>query len=639
MGYVRMVNSLWRRKRSLQVLNVAANAAAMTLVFVLLEAMAYQSLQSDPSAPVGVVVICVACAAAVTKIVSDHTFTSQWEQLMCLRVTGASPIRLFGAVVACQSVLAVCAGLVGVLLGIVLNKPLRYVFNGFVVIPQASIPAIMMAALATMVLSVICCAIGAGLSALTLIRAIPDPSARPVKTGKKRKTALTVVLVLLLVVSCVSSLFLPYTVSLNLTFVLSVLLAWVLIRVAKPILTVIAGRMVANYHRRHGAGDAGLILAFREMQATRSTSLVSLLAVASVLLAFLYSLYGYTQADAQSSLNSTMASTSVVQVSHAGIPTRQESRDLMDYAKMKDSNALALAPSTVVQEESMKSNCSGRIESYDRGNAKAVINGSLNVISPNHSIVSGDVNRQGVVISAIVADNNGLDVGSRMCVVQGGKTFASQVVAITKTASPFKDYMVVGYDMPGLLDKADTAIIADNGKRTSEDGESSASSKTHTVGASITVTPAAQWIRNIPSGKAMTTSGGDGVKEAAPIVFPVLAVCFLGAVSVMFDMVQERKKITQAAWLIGFGPVRYALASAGRIAFEGFAATLCGGFGTVLIVNMALHSESRMLVHGISGYVPIRAMAVLLCAVLLISLIGFIAHFTMYQRLDDVRNQ
>ncbi|WEV73309.1 hypothetical protein OZX74_04945 [Bifidobacterium sp. ESL0798] len=161
MGYVGMVNSLWRRKRSLQVLNAAANAAAMMLVFVLLEAMAYQSLQSDPSAPVGVAVICVVCAAAVTKIVSDHTFTSQWEQLMRLRVTGASPIRLFGAIVAYQCVLAVCAGLVGALLGIALNKPLQFLFSGFVVIPEASIPAMAMAAIATMVLSVICSVLGA----------------------------------------------------------------------------------------------------------------------------------------------------------------------------------------------------------------------------------------------------------------------------------------------------------------------------------------------------------------------------------------------------------------------------------------------------------------------------------------------
>ncbi|WEV73308.1 hypothetical protein OZX74_04940 [Bifidobacterium sp. ESL0798] len=441
----------------------------------------------------------------------------------------------------------------------------------------------------------------------------------------------TVVLGLLLVVGCIASLFLPYTVSLNLTFVLSVLLAWMLIRVAKPILTIVAGRMAANWHR-HGVVGAGLTLAFREMQATRSTSLVSLLAVASVLLAFLYSLYGYTQADAQSSLNSTMSSTSVAQVSHAGTPTRQESRNLMDYARSRDGNALVLAPSTVVQEEAMKRDCSGRIESYDRGNAKAVINGSLQVISPNRSIVSGDVNRQGVVISAIVADNNGLDVGSPMCVVQGGKTFTSQVVAITKTASPFRDYMVVGYDISDLADKADTAIIADNGKRTAAGGDSSMPSKIHAGDSFITVLPAAQWIRNLPSGKAMTTSGGDGVKEAAPIVFPVLAICFLGAVSVAFDMVQERKRVTQAAWLVGFGRVRYAFASAGRIAFEAFAATLCGGFGTVLIVNMALHSESRMLIDGISGYVPMKAMTVLFLAALLICLIGFVANVLMYRR-------
>lgn len=632
MGYVHMVNSLWRRKRSLQVLNVMANGAAMTLVFALLEAMAYQSLQSDPSAPVGVVVICVVCAAAVTKIVSDHAFTSQWEQLMRLRVTGASPIRLFGAIIACQSVLAVCAGLVGSWLGIMLNKPLRYIFNGFVVIPQASMPAMAVVAIVTVVISVICSALGAGLSALTLIWAVPDPSARPVRAERKRSTTVTVVLVLLLVVGCIASVFSPYTLSLNLAFVLSALLAWVLIRVAKPMLTAVAGRMATNRYRRHGVGGASFTLAFREMQATRSTSLVSLLVFASVLLTFLYSLYGYTQADAQSSLNSTMASTSLVWVSHAGASTRKESRTLMDYAKQRDGDALVLAPSTVIQRESMKPDCSGRIEFYDRGNAKAVINGSLKVVSPSRSIVAGDINRRGVVISAITADANGLGVGSPMCVVQGGKTFSSQVVAITKTASPFRDYMVVGYDTSDLADKVDIAIVADKGKRITPSDGSTVSSKTLAKYPSVSVMPAAQWIENIPSGKAMTTSGGDGVKEAAPIVFPVLAICFLGAVSVAFDMVQERKRVAQAAWLIGFGPIRYAFASAGRIAFEAFAATLCGGFGTVLIVNMALHSESRMLVDGVSGYVPVKAMLVLLFVALLISVIGFVANVLAYRR-------
>ena len=99
-GYIRLVNSLWRGNRGLQTLNILAGACPMALILLVLEAMVRVGERADSTTPVAMVAIFLASSASVSKTISDHAFTAQWDRIMRIRLLGASPYRLLGSILA-----------------------------------------------------------------------------------------------------------------------------------------------------------------------------------------------------------------------------------------------------------------------------------------------------------------------------------------------------------------------------------------------------------------------------------------------------------------------------------------------------------------------------------------------------------
>ncbi|WP_094722126.1 hypothetical protein [Bombiscardovia coagulans] len=614
MKYTTVIDSLWRNDKDLKFLNVVANTAAMVLVFTLFEALLTPALQGDTGSAPGVLFICLACAICVCKVVADHTFTAQWGQLMRLRIVGASPIKLLIASVLLQAKLSLLSALAGSLLGVMLTNPLEYLYRSLdICLPNMNFRILIVAFSLTVVAAVVSGVIGAGISAYRVISFPPDLTTG-IKTVRKSRNHVFSFL-LLLIISCLLVLLVKRNYdSFNpfLGVVICFLWAWFLIRTAGPFL-----HSISTCICQHSQNHPVLLLAFRDKQAATSTSLYTLITIATMMLGAVYCMYGYTDADARASISHATSQQKSVAYSES-LSTEQ----FLQHVKQIDKTALSLSATTAFPKNS-NSSCESQKTDAERymttENAYAVTNGSPEAILPKTYVAQGNLKMdKGIIATAstINANGNPIAVGDIICTTSNNVLTEIPVRAVVKFPGTLGDYFVVGVSSSGNKNIAftESAVGANQ------------------AGADFTVMSVDEWIQNIPSGKVISKTGGNGVKEAAPIVYPVIAICLIGAISIIFNILSERKYESNSTWLIDFGRARFALTQVIGVVFElllSFGLTM---ISSVAIINISLRGESSVLSDGIHYFVPVPQFVLLFLTILMLGVVTYFVSSALYQK-------
>ena len=123
------------------------------------------------------------------------------------------------------------------------------------------------------------------------------------------------------------------------------------------------------------------------------------------------------------------------------------------------------------------------------------------------------------------------------------------------------------------------------------------------------------------------------MREMAVIVYPVLAICAVGVLSLIFTMVEEGRRTRAVTVLLDLGVWRYGCSGTLRYLGEVLSAFFLGCVGSLLVVNLCSHPQSVELYGGISFYCPARQLGLLLTVILTMGLVALSAHMVSYARL------
>lgn len=612
MRYIEVVDSLWRNTRGLKVLNVFANTVAMVLIFTLTAAIITPKLQGDTDSAPGVLFICMVCAICVSKVVADHTFTAQWGQLMRLRIVGGSPTKLVISILVVQSRMSFISGIFGSLLGVVFAQPLNLLYHNLdIKIPALSYYVLFVSLCITIAVSLIAGSIGAGISAIRIISFPPDISTG-IRSGHKKKNQLISLLLLIsIVVLLVFLIKRPFDSTNPLIGVLDCLLAtWFLTRESGPLLYS-TSRLLAE----RSANNATLLLAYRDKQEAISTSLFTLITIATMLTGMVYSLYGFTDADARASISYAIPEGSRVIRS-----STMQKDNFVQLVRKTDSQALSLNATTVFPKE-RHTTCAFQKRTattyINSENAYSVTNGSTDSILPQSYVKQGNMKmNRGVIAIATALNSEGkhVQIGDTVCVVSNNTVQSLPIKAIVKFPGTLGDYFIIGQPSNSMNN-----IAFISGRHKLDD-----------MIKGYTETDATNWINHIPSGKVASKTGGNGIKEAATIVYPVLFICLIGSISIIFNLWIEKKRESKSARLIDFGANRFASALTIEVFMELILSFSLSMVSSVGLINISLSGESQVIAHGITHFFPIPQIIFLFVIILVLAVVAYVVSRFLY---------
>ena len=633
-GYIRLVNSLWRGNRGLQILNILAGACSMALILLVLEAMVRGGEGADSTTPVVMVAIFLTSSASVSKTISDHAFTAQWDRLMRIRLLGASPCRLLGSILAVQGLMAAFSGLIGVALGELMKPLARPAMARLdMLLPEHGILPNLSSILMTVLLSVLCQCLGAILAAVRVIRARPDLQSMPRSSGRRHRALSTAAMLLVVLATCMM-IYLKGTGAAagGMGIFLIPLLAWALIRVGRPLLNRAAGVIMAGYPK-----GPVVTLALRNQETTRAASLFTMVVVATAVACGLFGFLGYSDANARASLTTALEGGSVIS------PVGSD-RGALDhwaaYVRSRDTDPLILAPATVVPMAKDGAGCDRQIRraaSYYRGASRLQIDGDLSRIFPSAALhpardSTGLDGLDGVVASSPEV-GAGLSLGAPVCIDDGnGPARRSRIAAIADLPGGMGQYFIPSHLSTSTSRNAWKTGYERWGGRTPLALVSSQVGGRE-VPTGVVDQTAEAWVANLPTGKIYAQTGGEGMKEMAVIVYPVLVICAVGVLSLIFTMVEERRRTRAVAVLLDLGVWRYGCSGTLRYLSEVLPAFLLACAGSLLVVNLCSHPQSVELYGGISFYCPAGQLGLLLAVVLAMGLVALVAHMISYVRL------
>ncbi|MCX8688042.1 hypothetical protein [Bifidobacterium sp. B4142] len=633
-GYIRLVNSLWRGNRGLQTLNVLAGACPMALIFLVLEAMARGEGRPDSTTPVAMVAIFLASSASVSKTISDHAFTAQWDRLMRIRLLGASPSRLLGSILVVQGLMAAFSGLIGVILGELVMPLAGSAMSQLDMLPprQGGLPNLS-STLVTVLLSVLCQCLGAMLAAVRVVRARPDLQSMPCSSGRRRRALFTVVILLAVSAACMMICLKGTGATAgSLGIFLIPLLVWALARMGRTLLIRIASVILAG--RLKGPV---VTLALRSQETARAASLFTMVVVAAAVTCGLFGFLGYSDANARASLTEALAGGSVIRPVGRGQGTLDR---WSAYVRSRDADPLILAPATVVPMEKNGGGCDRQVQraaSYYRGASRLQIDGDLGRVLPSatlrHVQDGTSLERLDGVVASKPEAGAGVSVDSPVCIDDGsGSARRSRIAAVADLPGGMGQYFIPsrlsssisrgswksGYERWG--EHTPLALVSSR-----PDGRE--------VPTGVTDQAAKAWVADLPTGKIYTQTGGDGMREMAVIVYPVLAICAVGVLSLIFTMVEEGRRTRAVTVLLDLGVWRYGCSGTLRYLGEVLSAFFLGCVGSLLVVNLCSHPQSVELYGGISFYCPARQLGLLLTVILTMGLVALSAHMVSYARL------
>ena len=606
----------------------------MALILLVLEAMVRVGERADSTTPVAMVAIFLASSASVSKTISDHAFTAQWDRIMRIRLLGASPYRLLGSILAVQGLMAAFSGLIGVALGelvMPLAGPTMARLDMF--LPEHGILPSLFSILMTVLFSILCQCLGAILAAVRVIRARPDLQSMPRASGRRRRALSTAVILLVVLVVCV----MIYLRGTGVTagglgiFVIP-LLVWALVRMGRPLLNRAAGVIMSGRPK-----GPVVTLALRNLETARASSLFTMVVVATVVSCGLFGFLGYSDADARASLTRVLAEGSVIS------PVGNDRGTLnrwAAYVRSRDTDPLILAPATVVPMEKGGGGCELQIHraaSYYRGASRLQIEGDLSRIFPSAALhleqdSTGLDGLNGVVASSPEV-GAGLSLGAPVCIDDGGGSAEqSRIAAVADLPGGMGQYFIPSHlSTSASRDAWETGYEWWGGRGPLALVSSQSGGRKAPIG--VVDQTAKAWVANLPTGKIYAQTGGEGMKEMAVIVYPVLVICGVGVLSLIFTMVEKGRRTRTVAVLLDLGAWRYGCSGAVRYLGEVISAFFLGWVGSLLVVILCSHPQSVELYGGISFYCPAGQLGLLLAVVLSMGLLALVAHMVSYVRL------
>lgn len=652
---MKLVNALWRRNRGLQILNATATCVAMAVIFELSRSVITQS-DPDGETPVMMIAICLVCSAMVTKCICDFAYLAQWVPLQKLRLTGASPIRLLCALSGVQALLSLVSAVFGVALGLALDPVMQWLFIGMdVVLPQTSLYSVTASACLTFVVSVFCGVAGAASAGLKIILAPPDPSMTQgaTKRHRSRRGWPTLALAVVIAGSAYTLYRRPFNGSTSMfALVLPILFGWMLIRVADPLLFRCANLTLTAIHGGSGRRSIGGVTVWRDVLATRSFPLASLVTVAVILVGTLYTLYGYQDTAAARSITAVLGSNRIMtantDMNHSNDESRHNTR-LAEFATRMQSDAVVFAPISVAVRDSSYRSCARQMKDDTYPWGKVVTSGEFGkAIRPQAVDGALDDPSGGVVATSVSLDPQTGErsrIGAPVCVVTPSGVRQMHITAVADMPGTLGNLIVIPPHMSdasankrsqssstawmsAYRGDADIAILPQRPHH-SERAVSRISRKSGSGG--FVIQSVSQWVGSLRSGQINAQGGSNGTAEAAPIVYPVLLICMFGGLSVVFTMASERKRRAQASWLLDMGCVRYALAGAGRVVMEILPLAVIGSFGSVLLVNAVMAPSARALYGSIIGFVPWSQLGIVAAALVALAVAAFVANVLAYR--------
>ncbi|WEV69898.1 hypothetical protein OZX73_03275 [Bifidobacterium sp. ESL0775] len=631
MSGVRIVSSLWRGNRRLQLLNGAANMAAMTLIFVL--AWAVNSVPSVAGDLGTFLVFMVVAAVLIDKTTTDHAFIAKWSDLMRLRMMGATPRWLIRAMIGVQLPVAFVSALGACVLGVPGNALFYFFFRliGTDAVKRTG-SGFFNAVWQTVLISLVCAMVSAyfsgrkvGKSRLVL-SAVPERATRRSVYTRFSNIVRNLITVAMFVVGIgwgiVSSRSNSDAAQVG-NGVMPLLVCWGIARLAKPMLRAIGGG-ISRWMRGRSWAD----IALRDVTALKSVSIFSITVVAVAVFVFFYGMQTFQDHAANTSLHAIFDGTSVMETRQAG---KAGTRNLRALAREADPRALVLAPTTQVRylysdtggcDKQMKEDLTGGFP-LGEGLSSVIDSGSLSDFIPVGAR-QGDVDARNGVVSAGESK-----IGQPVCIAGAdGHWHRSKVTSIIRMGGGMTGNLYVPRSLnPAENQHGHRMAIIHHDRTVRAHGLVS-----DTGSRSVSVSSTGDVIDRLPFGAVSQREFAGGNRVGVYFfVYPILLISVVGLVSVVANDAESRRREARAAWMIGMSGRQWAMSGCIRTGIEVGTAGLLSMVAVVISVNLTEQPRLSEYWHAARVYVPWPQLGMMALALLIVIGCGGLLYRSVYR--------
>ncbi|WEV58413.1 hypothetical protein OZX67_06180 [Bifidobacterium sp. ESL0728] len=631
-----IVSSLWRGNRRLQLLNGAANMAAMTLIFVL--AWAVNSVPSVAGDLGTFLVFMVVAAVLIDKTTTDHAFITKWDDLMRLRIMGATPRWLIRAMIGVQLPIALISALGACVLGVPGNALFYFLFRllGTDAVKRTGF-GFFNAVWQTVLISLVCAMVSAYFSGRKVGKSRLVLSSAPER--KTRRSAYTwfsaVIRNLITAVMFVVGIGWGIASSRSNSDaaqmgngVMPLLVCWGIARLAKPLLRVIGSGISKRLRGRSWAD-----IALRDVAALKSMSIFSITVVAVAVFVFFYGLQTFQDHAASTSLHAIFDGTSVMETGRAGKAGTEYLRML---ARKADPRALVLSPTTQVRylysdsggcDKQMKEDLA---EGYPSGEglSSVIDSGSLSDFIPVGAR-QGDVDARNGVVSA--GENK---IGQPVCIAGAdGHWHRSKVTSVIRMGGGMTGNLYVPRSLNPMENHHGRRMAIIHQDRT----DRARGLVSDTGGRSVSVSNTADVIDQLPFGAVSQREFAGGNRVGVYFfVYPILLISVVGLVSVVANDAESRRREARAAWMIGMSERQWAMTGCIRTGIEVGTAGLLSMVTVVISANLTEQPRLVGYWHAARVYVPWPQLGMMALALLIVIGCGGLLYRSVYRSV--VRN-
>lgn len=617
-----IVSSLWRGNRRLQVLNGAANMAAMTLVFVL--AWATNSVPKL-AAELGMFLFFMGIVAVLMdKTTTDHAFIAKWSDLMRLRMMGATPRWLIGAMIGVQLPIALVSALGACMLGVPGNAIFSLLFR--MMGPEAvrrTASGFINAIWQTVLISLACAVVSAYFSGRKVVKsrltlsAVPEPKTRRTvytRVSSAIRNLITLVMFIVGIGWGIASSLSGSEAAQAGNIVMPLLVCWGIARLAKPLL-----RVIGNAISKHLHGRSWTDIALRDVAALKSMSIFSITVVAVAVFVFFYGVQTFLDNTARSSLHAMFDGTVVMQTQNPG---KAGTESLRGMAVKADPSTLVLAPTTDVTylyrgatscEEQMREENSDYSPRGD-GLSSIIEHGSLSNFVPADATL-GNVDARDGVVSTNYGGEYG-QIGQPVCIAgSDGHWHRSKVTSIVRMGGG----MTGNFYVPRSLKPVENqhgkpmAMIHQDYVKQARSLVSGATER------GLTISETRDVINQLPLGGVALRGGEAGNRTSIYFtVYPILLISVVGLVSVVANDAESRRREARAAWMVGMGERQWTLTGCIRTGVEVGVAGLLTMVTVVISNNLTQQPRLAGYWHAARIYVPWPQLGMMVLALLIV---------------------
>ncbi|MCO6558339.1 MAG: hypothetical protein J6575_02715 [Bifidobacterium sp.] len=636
MSGVHILSSLWRGNRRLQLLNGAANMAAMTLIFVL--AWAVNSVPGVAGSLGAFLVFMVVAAVLIDKTTTDHAFIAKWSDLMRLRMMGATQRWLIRVMVGVQLPIAFVSALGACVLGVPGNALFNFLFRliGKDAVKRTGF-GFLNAVWQTILISLACAAVSAYFSGRKVGKSRLVLSVVPERTTRRRaytrisaiiRTLITVAMFIVGIGWGIISSGSNSEAAQMGTGVMPLLVCWGIARLAKPMLRAIGGGISKRLHGRSWAD-----IALRDVTALKSVSIFSITVVAVAVFVFFYGLQTFQDHAASTSLHAIFDGTSVMETSQAG---KAGTRNLRVLARKADPRALVLSPTTQVRylysdtggcDKQMKEDLAGG-SPLGEGLSSVIDSGSLSDFIPIGAR-QGDVDARNGVVSAGESK-----IGQPVCIAGAdGHWHHSTVTSVIRIGGGMTGNLYVPRSLNPVENQHGHRMAIIHHDRTVR----AHGLVSDTGSRSVSVSSTGDVIDRLPFGAVSQREFAGGNRVGVYFfVYPILLISVMGLVSVVANDAESRRREARAAWMIGMSERQWAMSGCIRTGIEVGTAGLLSMVAVTISANLTEQPRLADYWHAARVYVPWPQLGMMVLALLIVIGCGGLLYRSVYRGI--VRN-